>query len=359
MWFASLLTSGSATFGRLLMTVLIPNALPVFFLWTLLRAHSFTGNSDWSAVLPSTTASDAFAILLALVAIAVLAAILQPFQVRVVRLLEGYWSGWAPTARLAPVFIEFQRRRLHRLLERESELNEELEPGPPVRGLAEQAAALRDSVRRRSELDRVKQRILRYPEAPVEGIHDQDSGLDPDDWDRPNATPLLPTALGNALRTGEISAGERYRLNTIASWPRLYPQLSPKFAEVCDAARDAVDTAANLTVSFFLVAVLGVAGLYREPVNYWIPALALILMCLCYTGSIAAATRFNTCLHVAYDLHRFDMLKALHYKLPRTRKEESTTFEALSDFLLAPRETDREAHGLADANGDTPRYHHD
>lgn len=151
------------------------------------------------AVLPAATASDAFAVLLAVVAITVLAAVLQPFQVRVVRLLEGYWSGWTPTARLAPVFVEFQRRRLHRLLERESELIGKIEVDSPAGGLTEQAAALRLDAHRRSELDRIRQRILRYPEAPVEGIHD------PDDSSRPDAITLLPTALGNALRAGDAT----------------------------------------------------------------------------------------------------------------------------------------------------------
>lgn len=353
MWFATLLTSGATSFGRLVMTVLIPNALPVFTLWALLRAHSFTGTTMWNDVLPAATASDAFAVLLAIVAIAVLAALVQPFQVRVVRLLEGYWEGWSATARIAPFFVEFQRRRMVRLWEREEALFTMTAQGAPTAdGLGRQAAALREQARTAAALSRVRQRILRYPEPPVVGFHlpGEYSGQEP--------VPLLPTALGNALRTGERSAGERYRLNTIASWPRIYPLLSTKLAEVCDAARDAVDTAANLTVSFFLTTVLATAGLCHEPIYYWIPLTTLALTCLSYTGSIAAAMRFGTCLQVAYDLHRFDMLKAMHYRLPRTRDEERADFTALSKFLTAPSAYNRQTLGLA-GSFDAPEYKHD
>lgn len=146
---------------------------------------------------------------------------------------------------------------------------------------------------------------------------------------------MLPTALGNALRTGETSAGERYGLNTLASWPRLYPLLSEKLATLQASARDSLDAAANFYVSFFVVAVIAVVALADELKAYWIPALAFGLCCLSYLGSVAAAVTFTTYLRVAYDLHRFDLLKALHHKLPDTPAEEYELFASLSEFFRA------------------------
>ena len=344
MWFASLLTSSVASFGRLVTTTLIPTAIPLVFLWTLLRAHSFEGATNWDDVLPASLTSDTLAIILAVVGVAILASILQPFQIRLVRLLEGYWEGWSVTARIAPLFIEFQRRRLSNLKARRATLKElSQQPTPTTANLGEQLAALRLNARTQSELRRVRERINRFPGAPPS-------------IDEP--APLLPTALGNALRVGEITAGERYSLNTITSWPRLYPDLSKKFSDEHDAALDAVDTAANLTVSFALVTLLAVAGFCQEPAYYWIPVLTFALTCLSYTGSVAAALQYGSYLHVAYDLHRFDMLKGLHYPLPADSDAEREIFEKLSEFFRYSALThERPDHLIGQVQG-LPEYKH-
>lgn len=191
---------------------------------------------------------------------------------------------------------------------------------------------------------RAKLKLQRYPR--------------PTDVGQPE-TVLLPTALGNALRTGETSAGERYGLDTLSSWPRLYPLLSDKFTAVQASARDSLDAAANFCISFFVVSVVAVVALADEPKAYWIPALTIALCCLSYVGSIAAAVTFTTFVRVAYDLHRFDLLKAMHYKLPETAVEEYDQFEALSDFFILE-SADQVADGLAAATlQDWPYTHPD
>jgi hypothetical protein len=57
---------------------------------------------------------------------------------------------------------------------------------------------------------------------------------------------------------------------------------------------------------------------------------------LAYRGAIATAQGHSTLLATAFDLHRFDMLQALHYELPPTPISELALNRQLSDFLGTP-----------------------
>ena len=118
MWPAGLLTWGAASFGRVLLVGLLPNGMLAIAIWALVRAGSFSGESHWDKVVSSALKADAASILLFVVGVALVAAVLQPFQVRMIRLLEGHWYGWAVAARFAPPLVERQRRRVQALRER-------------------------------------------------------------------------------------------------------------------------------------------------------------------------------------------------------------------------------------------------
>ncbi|MGH3913230.1 MAG: hypothetical protein ACRDTC_07455 [Pseudonocardiaceae bacterium] len=346
MWLASLLTSSAASFGRILIVGLLPNAMPIVFVWLLLRAHSFVGASDWSRLILADLKVDVVSVLIVLLVITLLTVLVQPFQLRMIRLLEGYWDSWWLTAQMAPVFVEYQTRRKEALAARINRLGRQLDllDGTSATTLQEQKRRQWKRARMAAGQQRAKLKFERYPR-PTDTVNPP--------------TPLLPTALGNALRTGETSAGERYGLNTIASWPRLYPLLSDKFAAIHASARDSLDAAAHFCISFFVVSVVAVVALADEPKAYWIPVLSFALCCLSYVGSIAAAVTFTTYLRVAYDLHRFDLLKAMHYKLPETVASEYDQFVELSKFFKEE-SANEVADGLAAATlGDLPYAHPD
>lgn len=349
MWLASLLSSGVASFGRLFLVSLLPNSIPIIFLWMLLQAGSFAGQSDWRLLSLADLKVDALGLLLFLLLIVVVAAILQPFQTRAVRLLEGYWEGWRITARIAPLFVEMQRRRLEDSLDRAEDLRELIRTPVDLRAsLADIARQRKMQARAAAELARLSVRIQRYPGdqqvMPENGVREKKEQI-----------PLLPTALGNALRTAETSAGERYGLDTIDSWPRMYPYFSARFAAGYSSIRGAIDAAAGLTISFLVVTVLGLAALFDEPKAYWIPACSLVLCILSYIGAVAAAADHITFTRVAYDLHRFDMLAAMHYALPKNPSDEVEIFKALSAFFGSEK-SGRVAHGLASRHQDLSKY---
>jgi hypothetical protein len=152
---------------------------------------------------------------------------------------------------------------------------------------------------------------------------------------------LLPTALGNALRSGELSAGERYGLTTLTSWPRIYLQVSDRMADVLRSTRDALDTAVNLCWSFLVLTGAGVAALYDEPSTWWLCGAGLLLAGVAYKGAVTAAQAYSGLMHVVYDLHRFDLLDALHHPLPTDRTSEEEVFSELSDLFAGIRRQGR------------------
>ncbi|MFE1834794.1 hypothetical protein [Streptomyces sviceus] len=290
--------------------------------YALIRSGSFSGRGDWGVVLPSDWRGVAGALLIVGSGSVLLGMLLYPFQVRAVRVLEGYWDRWPVTARLAGVLTEVQRRRI-------CALGDRIVVGSDASSQESRVAA--DAARRLAAV-------------PPEEV-------------------LLPTALGNALRAGEFSAGERYGLATLASWPRIHMQVSDRLAGALYSARSALDTAVNLCWSFLASAAVASGALYDEPGMFWLPLMALLLAALAYKGAVTAAQAYAGLMHIVYDLHRFDLLDALHHPLPE-RADEAETFWQVSQSFVGrpsadlpydhgrhPRTSRRRSSGTRDAHG--------
>ncbi|MFI9763097.1 hypothetical protein ACIHFB_34820 [Streptomyces sp. NPDC051963] len=296
---------------RLLTVGFLPCGLFVTCLWTLVRAGSFTGRSRWDEVLPRDAGHTAIMVLALLAGASLLAMLLQPFQVRAVRVLEGYWDRWPWTAGVATVLIDMQRRRWVSLRKR-----------------AVMAADAGATVKRvRADVAR---RLSAYPPGDV----------------------LLPTALGNALRAGELRAGERYGLSTLASWSRIHMQVSDRAAVALHSTRDALDAAVNLCWCLLVLTPVSWTALYDEPGLWWMCACVPFLAAVAYKGAVTVAQAYASLMHVVYDLHRFDLARALHYRLPDGPQDERELFTRVSDLLSGRSMPDLpyEHHGTPDAN---------
>ncbi|GAA3769335.1 hypothetical protein [Streptomyces chiangmaiensis] len=237
---------------RVLSVHFAPCALFVAGVLALVRAGSFSERSDWSAVWPPRPTALLGDIATITVCAAVLGLLLQPFQVRAVRVLEGYWDRWPLTAGLAGMLTRVQRKRWQALRRRAE-------------------AATGGDRARRVRAD-ARRRLATHPPVDL----------------------LLPTALGNALRAGELSAGERYGLTTLTSWPRIYLQVSDRMAEVLRCTRDALDTAVNLCWSFLLLTGAGCAALYDEPSARWLCGAGPVLAAVAYKGAVTAAQAYRS-----------------------------------------------------------------
>jgi hypothetical protein len=233
---------------------------------------------------------------LLVVVVTLLAVLLQPLQLRLVRLLEGYWGGGQVAGMLSRVLLTRQSRRRDALVKRAMvESKPDGSPGiPPADAVAAQEAL-----------------TARFPSAEL----------------------LLPTALGNALRAFEERAGRPYGLDIVVIWPRLYPLLPDPVRAVVDDLRDQLDVSARISATAIVVAAVTATLLWGD--GWWllVPAGALGVGRIAYSGAVSAAVAYGQGVRVAVDLHRFDLLRSLHLPLPVDREAEQDANQALCDFL--------------------------
>lgn len=234
--------------------------------------------------------------------ILVIALIAEPLQVSLIRLLEGYW-GESPVVRplAAPgkAFHRWRRDRLDRKQRRPT-------------GSGGQAA----SPARQAAREEAARKLRDYP---------------------PRAA-ILPTQLGNILRSAEHRAGSRYGLEATTAWPRLYPLVGDRLTAVLDDRRDQLDLAVRFCAAFGLATVLSVYCLAGH--GWWLAVAAGTLAgaLLCYRGALSAAAAYGEAIEAAFDLYRFDLLEAMHLALPSDLASERAANERLSLFLAQPTE---------------------
>jgi hypothetical protein len=259
---------------------------------------------------------QAFLLAVAIVAVALIA---EPLQVTLVRLLEGYWGQSRVGRMLAAPGIAVHRRR-----------RERLDRAHRRTGGAPAAAAGSRSVAYREEAAR---KLRAYPPEPG----------------------ILPTMLGNILRSAEHRAGSRYGLDAIIAWPRLYPLLSDKVTAVLRDLRDQLDLVARFCVVFAIAAVVSAGFLATH--GWWL-AVTLVPLggaLLSYRAALAAAAAYGQAVEAAVDLHRFDLLTALHLPLPAGLRGEVAANQELTRFLRQP---DEYLYALSHGRGPDITYRH-
>ncbi|HEX5406698.1 MAG TPA: hypothetical protein VFX16_30865 [Pseudonocardiaceae bacterium] len=131
-----------------------------------------------------------------------------------------------------------------------------------------------------------------------------------------------PTALGNVLAAMETRAGQAYGFDAVVAWPRLHPVLGERTRAVVDDRRNTLDMAARLSVTMF---VTGLAAVGLLAASGWWLLLALIPLTtswIAYRGAVLAAIAYGESVDTAFDLHRFDLIVALHLPIPTDDTEK-------------------------------------
>ena len=222
-------------------------------------------------------------------AVMLLALLLQPLQLAIVQLLEGYWGPLATGSGAWGALWAGRHRRAKGRLTRAL-------AGDDPRAANDAAWRLR----------------YYYPQ------HD----------DR-----VMPTRLGNVLRAAEDFPELQYGLDAVVAWPRLYPLLPERLAALLDDQRLQLDLAARLTATLALAAAVSAALLARHGGWLAVPVALAALAWLAYTGAVHAAVAYGEQVQSAFDLHRFDLLTALRQPLPADQAAERAANAALCDVL--------------------------
>lgn len=289
--------------ARFVVVTLLPTTFAVAVLGTLLLAGAPADAPDLGrALLTVRQAAWQQVVGLALLVLA-LAAGLHPAQYAAIQVLEGYWHGLPGGRRAAEWSTARQLERRRRL-------------GVQVRIPISDAASYR----------------------AVTAAEDQR------DWLPRDRKWLLPTTLGNTLRTGERRATERYGWERPAvAVARLVPLTDDHRREGLADRRNQLDAAASMCVAALIVTVGSV--LLLVPTGGWllIPLGTYALAWAFYRAAIAAAKVYCLDLAAMVDAHHRDLWRSLELAPPADLYDERKRAGELSAFLAGRGPLDGEA----------------
>src|SRR6185437_12444223 len=110
---------------------------------------------------------------------------------------------------------------------------------------------------------------------------------------------------------------QRYGIDAVFFWPRLYPLLPDALRDSLAAARSSMEqllviaslSGALAPVALVLAIVLGLPTVVWVPVAVGTPVLAV----LAYRAAVAVATSYGELVRSAFDTHRLTLLTSLGY----------------------------------------------
>jgi hypothetical protein len=297
----------------------------IFWLGGLLawsRAHGGNQALAHPATWLSRQATFAQLVIIAvvLVGIAASAVLVNLFTTPALRLLEGYWPGWASplrrrlTERLilrAADADERWQRLAGQLFEPDAstEPNASTEPDASTGAGVDKAASAK-RVATRAELLATYGRLERARER------------------RPSRPELyLPTKIGNILRAAETRPRDKYGLDAVAVWPRLWLVLPDSTKQEITGARTALDSAVGAAVWGILFLVFIPWTILALPIGLAVCAAAVLVWIPVRAGV------FGQLVVAAFDVHRTLLYQQLRWPLPVTPYDEQLRGKEVSSYL--------------------------
>jgi hypothetical protein len=239
------------------------------------------------------------------------AAIVQRCEFTVLRFLEGYWHPWLRP--FQQYWLRQQQRQQLQLQQRWQQLNNlqnKLRPSGD-RLTPEQQATF----------NRLDIQLMGYPAQT-----DQ----------------LMPTRLGNLLRASELRPQEKYGLDTIICWPRLWLVLPESTQRELTEARNELNTTVRIWfwgVLFWVWARWDVVlwprwnDLVLTPWDLCPPLISLGVTLFAYRWMLYAAEVYGDLLEATFDLYRFALYRSLHWPLPPNPAAEKSCGAQLTAYL--------------------------
>ncbi|HXQ71002.1 MAG TPA: hypothetical protein VN844_10970 [Pyrinomonadaceae bacterium] len=152
---------------------------------------------------------------------------------------------------------------------------------------------------------------------------------------------ILPTRLGNAIRSFEYYSHREYGIDSIEIWPRLVAVIPKEYAVSIDDSKTTFDFMLNSSLLSLLLCVLILFSGLLYPASllslwnaaYWILTVVALglLAYFFYRLSINRAHAWGLLIKSAFDLYRWELLKKLGYaQQPKHRLEERELWGEIS-----------------------------
>jgi hypothetical protein len=175
------------------------------------------------------------------------------------------------------------------------------------------------------------------------GEYDQYVGLDTDLATLPKKSfRVMPTLLGNILRSAEEYPYIRYGLEIHVTWPRIWLLLPDAAQKELSQARQSLNDNARLMIwaialSFWAAVSIGIWGFSFQISSLlqaiWPILLSVIACFYAYHRMVDAAGVYGELIRAAYDNYRFILYQSLHWKLPSSTDSEEASGLCLTEYL--------------------------
>lgn len=229
----------------------------------------------------------------AVVAVAGSALTVKRLTLPVLRLLEGYWPRWCSKL----------RRRLVARVERQAAADREEwhRLAPSI-----QASEVDVTPEQLAAFIRVDQRIRRRPSL---------------------ANRYMPTRIGNILRAAETWPRDKYSLDAVVIWPRLWLLLPDSTRDGLVTARTALDNSVAAVIWGLLFCVFTIWTPLVIPVGLAV-AIAAVIFWVPDRAEV-----FGDLVESAYDLYRGALYRQVRWPLPSDPEQEHSAGKDLTTYL--------------------------
>jgi hypothetical protein len=148
---------------------------------------------------------------------------------------------------------------------------------------------------------------------------------------------LMPTRIGNILKSAERYAFYRYRADAIIVWPRLYHLFPERFVKSVDDARAALEFLLVVSVLSVIFAVFAGSYLLIVGASWWVFLLCFwgslaLAVGTCY-GSVGSALDYGEHLKAGFDLYRTSLFEQLRLVPPEDLDSERELWNKVVLFL--------------------------
>ncbi len=150
--------------------------------------------------------------------------------------------------------------------------------------------------------------------------------------DYPLPGSVLPTHLGNVIRSFENYPRRQYGIWAVTLFPRFVAKIPKEFAAVLDDAKTRLDVLLHLSFLSFVFSLIALVTSTAESLVCIV--IGVVLSAMFYAASIGRASEWGQLVRASFDLYRWDVLRDLGFTAkPATMLEERALWNEISRQL--------------------------
>jgi len=148
---------------------------------------------------------------------------------------------------------------------------------------------------------------------------------------------VMPTDLGNILKSAEMYPKERYNADAVFFWPKLYPLLSSEWTTALANARGSMDLMILISLLGYSLSILGGLILLlsqAQPFQFLLVFWgSFALGWVAYNGAITYSLTYGDLIRSTFDLHRDKLIAEMGLKAPESIEEEKKFWDDFGQWL--------------------------